>query len=190
MEPDQCKKYLTSHFEQVKQTSNLCARFITHLFACPEYPPSSSNSTVKLLARSRLQVMRAVHRSPASLPAPSSSNSTVNVITHWQPFRGTIKHESFPVVRVAASIVTETCFPSPKPIHGVYDSSPNTPSPSYHHRHPQHDIGISIYPTRDRRFSLPPASDPPPSSPLILTSMALQIPTRFSKNMPQTIGTR
>ncbi|KAG2112745.1 hypothetical protein BD769DRAFT_1364408, partial [Suillus cothurnatus] len=26
----------------------LCARFITHLFACPEYPPSSSNSQVKL----------------------------------------------------------------------------------------------------------------------------------------------
>ncbi|KAI9459964.1 hypothetical protein HD554DRAFT_2041724 [Boletus coccyginus] len=31
-----------------EQTSKLCARFITHLFACPEYPPSSSNSTVKL----------------------------------------------------------------------------------------------------------------------------------------------
>jgi len=29
-------------------TSRLCARFITHLFACPEYPPSSSGSNVKL----------------------------------------------------------------------------------------------------------------------------------------------
>ncbi|KAH7883209.1 hypothetical protein F5I97DRAFT_1939054 [Phlebopus sp. FC_14] len=28
--------------------SRLCARFITHLFACPEYPPSSSGSTTKL----------------------------------------------------------------------------------------------------------------------------------------------
>ena len=28
--------------------SKLCGRFITHLFACPEYPPSSSNSQVKL----------------------------------------------------------------------------------------------------------------------------------------------
>ncbi|KAL4079276.1 hypothetical protein J3A83DRAFT_4086288 [Scleroderma citrinum] len=28
--------------------SRLCARFITHLFACPELPPSSSGSTVKL----------------------------------------------------------------------------------------------------------------------------------------------
>ncbi|KAG1824326.1 uncharacterized protein BJ212DRAFT_1319395 [Suillus subaureus] len=31
-----------------EQVSRLCARFITHLFACPEYPPSSSNSQVKL----------------------------------------------------------------------------------------------------------------------------------------------
>ncbi|OJA19960.1 hypothetical protein AZE42_03712, partial [Rhizopogon vesiculosus] len=31
-----------------EQASRLCARFITHLFACPEYPPSSSNSQVKL----------------------------------------------------------------------------------------------------------------------------------------------
>ncbi|KAN0081278.1 hypothetical protein V8E55_008902 [Tylopilus felleus] len=31
-----------------EHASKLCARFITHLFACPEYPPSSSNSTVKL----------------------------------------------------------------------------------------------------------------------------------------------
>ncbi|KAI6007711.1 hypothetical protein F5J12DRAFT_905565 [Pisolithus orientalis] len=29
-------------------TSLLCTRFITHLFACPELPPSSSNSKVKL----------------------------------------------------------------------------------------------------------------------------------------------
>ncbi|KAF8136218.1 hypothetical protein EV363DRAFT_1143854, partial [Boletus edulis] len=30
-------------------TSKLCTHFITHLFACPEYPPSSlNNSTVKL----------------------------------------------------------------------------------------------------------------------------------------------
>ena len=35
-----------------EQTSNLCARFITRLFACPRYPPSSSNSTVKLLHHS------------------------------------------------------------------------------------------------------------------------------------------
>jgi hypothetical protein len=31
-----------------EQTSTLCARFITDLFACPQYPPSSSNSTVRL----------------------------------------------------------------------------------------------------------------------------------------------
>ncbi|KAG1739136.1 uncharacterized protein EDB91DRAFT_1237581 [Suillus paluster] len=31
-----------------EQASRMCARFITHLFACPEYPPSSSNSQVKL----------------------------------------------------------------------------------------------------------------------------------------------
>ncbi|KAF9243147.1 hypothetical protein BU15DRAFT_86565 [Melanogaster broomeanus] len=31
-----------------EQTSRLCGRFITHLFACPEYPPSSSGSTIKL----------------------------------------------------------------------------------------------------------------------------------------------
>ncbi|KAG2111408.1 hypothetical protein BD769DRAFT_1746298 [Suillus cothurnatus] len=31
-----------------EQVAWLCARFITHLFACPEYPPSSSNSQVKL----------------------------------------------------------------------------------------------------------------------------------------------
>ncbi|KAH7927453.1 hypothetical protein BV22DRAFT_1007019 [Leucogyrophana mollusca] len=31
-----------------EQTSKLCARFITHLFACPEYPPTSSGSNVKL----------------------------------------------------------------------------------------------------------------------------------------------
>ncbi|KIJ15514.1 hypothetical protein PAXINDRAFT_77274 [Paxillus involutus ATCC 200175] len=31
-----------------EQASKLCARFITHLFACPEYPPPSSGSTVKL----------------------------------------------------------------------------------------------------------------------------------------------
>ncbi|KAG2740190.1 hypothetical protein P692DRAFT_20753865, partial [Suillus brevipes Sb2] len=31
-----------------EQASRLCARFITHLFACPELPPSSSNSQVKL----------------------------------------------------------------------------------------------------------------------------------------------
>ncbi|KIO13908.1 hypothetical protein M404DRAFT_449953 [Pisolithus tinctorius Marx 270] len=30
------------------ETSLLCTRFITHLFACPELPPSSSNSKVKL----------------------------------------------------------------------------------------------------------------------------------------------
>ncbi|KAF8434992.1 hypothetical protein L210DRAFT_3409429 [Boletus edulis BED1] len=35
-------------FHGHEQNSKLCARFITHLFACPEYPPSSSNSTVKL----------------------------------------------------------------------------------------------------------------------------------------------
>lgn len=28
--------------------SPLCAQLITHLFTCPEYPPSSSNSQVKL----------------------------------------------------------------------------------------------------------------------------------------------
>ena len=32
-----------------KHTLCLCAEFITHLFACPELPPSSSGSTVKLL---------------------------------------------------------------------------------------------------------------------------------------------
>ncbi|KAG0692766.1 hypothetical protein DFH29DRAFT_817160 [Suillus ampliporus] len=26
--------------------SRMCARFITHLFACPKYPPSSSNSQI------------------------------------------------------------------------------------------------------------------------------------------------
>ncbi|KAG1716490.1 hypothetical protein ID866_694 [Astraeus odoratus] len=31
-----------------EQISRLCARFVTHLFACPELPPSSSGSTVKL----------------------------------------------------------------------------------------------------------------------------------------------
>ncbi|KAI6009840.1 hypothetical protein EDC04DRAFT_3146157 [Pisolithus marmoratus] len=31
-----------------EQTSLLCTRFITHLFACPELPPSSSGSKVKL----------------------------------------------------------------------------------------------------------------------------------------------
>ncbi|KAG1903316.1 uncharacterized protein F5891DRAFT_947422, partial [Suillus fuscotomentosus] len=31
-----------------EQVSRLCSRFIMHLFACPEYPPSSSNSQVKL----------------------------------------------------------------------------------------------------------------------------------------------
>jgi hypothetical protein len=31
-----------------EQASKLWTRFITHLFRCPEYPPSSSNSTVKL----------------------------------------------------------------------------------------------------------------------------------------------
>jgi hypothetical protein len=31
-----------------EQTSTLCVRFITDLFACPQYPPSSSNSTVRL----------------------------------------------------------------------------------------------------------------------------------------------
>ncbi|EIW80626.1 hypothetical protein CONPUDRAFT_82776 [Coniophora puteana RWD-64-598 SS2] len=31
-----------------ENAARLCARFITHLFACPEYPPSSSGSTVKL----------------------------------------------------------------------------------------------------------------------------------------------
>ncbi|KAG0692485.1 hypothetical protein DFH29DRAFT_779182, partial [Suillus ampliporus] len=25
------------------KASRMCARFITHLFACPKYPPSSSN---------------------------------------------------------------------------------------------------------------------------------------------------
>ncbi|KAF4599926.1 hypothetical protein EYR40_007032 [Pleurotus pulmonarius] len=29
-------------------TSRLCARFITHLFACPEYPPTSTHSQAKL----------------------------------------------------------------------------------------------------------------------------------------------
>ncbi|KIM63970.1 hypothetical protein SCLCIDRAFT_1213783 [Scleroderma citrinum Foug A] len=31
-----------------EQISRLCAKFVTHLFACPELPPSSSGSTVKL----------------------------------------------------------------------------------------------------------------------------------------------
>ncbi|EGO00719.1 hypothetical protein SERLA73DRAFT_178625 [Serpula lacrymans var. lacrymans S7.3] len=31
-----------------EQASRLCARFITHLFACPEYPPSTSGSSTKL----------------------------------------------------------------------------------------------------------------------------------------------
>ncbi|KAH7904011.1 hypothetical protein BJ138DRAFT_1019739, partial [Hygrophoropsis aurantiaca] len=31
-----------------EQSSKLCAWFITHLFACPEYPPSSSGSNIKL----------------------------------------------------------------------------------------------------------------------------------------------
>ncbi|KAG2366502.1 hypothetical protein BDR07DRAFT_1274525, partial [Suillus spraguei] len=31
-----------------ERASHLCAWFITHLFTCPEYPPSSSNSQVKL----------------------------------------------------------------------------------------------------------------------------------------------
>jgi hypothetical protein len=31
-----------------ENTARLCARFITHLFACPEYPPTSSGSNTKL----------------------------------------------------------------------------------------------------------------------------------------------
>ncbi|KAG0698494.1 hypothetical protein DFH29DRAFT_810274, partial [Suillus ampliporus] len=31
-----------------EQASWMCAHFITHLFTCPEYPPLSSNSQVKL----------------------------------------------------------------------------------------------------------------------------------------------
>ena len=38
---------LTCHL-YTEHTSKLCGRFITHLFACPEYPPSSLNSQVKL----------------------------------------------------------------------------------------------------------------------------------------------
>ncbi|KAJ8582025.1 hypothetical protein M405DRAFT_868175 [Rhizopogon salebrosus TDB-379] len=30
-------------FYDHKQASHLCAHFITHLFACPEYAPSSTN---------------------------------------------------------------------------------------------------------------------------------------------------
>ncbi|KAH7904210.1 hypothetical protein BJ138DRAFT_1138589 [Hygrophoropsis aurantiaca] len=38
----------TDPFYGHEQSSKLCARFITHLFACPEYPPSSSGSNIKL----------------------------------------------------------------------------------------------------------------------------------------------
>jgi hypothetical protein len=31
-----------------KNTARLCGQFITHLFACPEYPPTSSGSNMKL----------------------------------------------------------------------------------------------------------------------------------------------
>jgi len=31
-----------------ESTAQLCGRFITHLFACPEYPPTSSGSNTKL----------------------------------------------------------------------------------------------------------------------------------------------
>ncbi|KAJ8579389.1 hypothetical protein M405DRAFT_870326 [Rhizopogon salebrosus TDB-379] len=46
-----------------KQMSRLCASFITHLFACPEYPPSSSNSQVL--------------NYPTSLPTPSIARSCI-----------------------------------------------------------------------------------------------------------------
>ena len=32
-----------------KNMAHLCARSITHLFACPKYPPTSSGSNMKLL---------------------------------------------------------------------------------------------------------------------------------------------
>ena len=31
-----------------ENTAKLCSRFVTHLFACPEYPPTSSGSNTKL----------------------------------------------------------------------------------------------------------------------------------------------
>src|SRR6267154_3592462 len=34
----------------------LCAHFITHLFACPEYPPSSSNSPSKAASLHHIQI--------------------------------------------------------------------------------------------------------------------------------------
>ncbi|KAJ8586399.1 hypothetical protein M405DRAFT_359548, partial [Rhizopogon salebrosus TDB-379] len=46
-----------------EKLSCLCARFITHLFACPEYPPSSSNSQVL--------------NYPTSLPTPSIARSCI-----------------------------------------------------------------------------------------------------------------
>ena len=41
-----------------KNTARLCARFITHLFVCPEYPPTSSGSNTDL----RYFIAYALHR--------------------------------------------------------------------------------------------------------------------------------
>ncbi|KAJ8581331.1 hypothetical protein M405DRAFT_868762 [Rhizopogon salebrosus TDB-379] len=49
--PQSTRPFDTRHsdpFYSHEQVSRLCACFITHLFACPEYPSSSSNPQVKL----------------------------------------------------------------------------------------------------------------------------------------------
>ena len=52
-----------------KNTAHLCARSITHLFACPEYPPTSSGSNTKLLYFIAYALHRTKHHSLVTFAA-------------------------------------------------------------------------------------------------------------------------
>ncbi|KAG2069647.1 hypothetical protein BDR04DRAFT_1232124 [Suillus decipiens] len=170
-----------------EQVSRLCARFITHLFACPEYPPSSSNSQVKLphfiayaLHRTKLHssvtfaALVLLQRLKARFPTARGSSghrlfvSAFMLASKSRAYsnceRSTIKKDFVGQGPYPTYILPSSSKATPPPTANPFSAPPPAtlaPTPSYGHRYPSPPK--PAFPPPNSSYITPPTTPDTPS---------------------------